>query len=285
MVGMSFSSDLPLLSRAQNVLASEFEVVVVSIASFYFSGFFVGGRSLDGDRAKDGFLPWPLQMNIIVETASGLAYLYAYDIIQRDVNTRNILLNNNYHVKVTDFRLSRLSSNDAIHVSTAPQGTSGYVDLQYHECYQLTDKTDFIFLGLSSLNLIPYKRCGEGIDWVVREALAFTTLLAEGNHVRLSGQDVERVMCELLLAYLRSLTKNNCEAGDKASSLSSALGSESQRSIVSLKQNMEVEDSFVTTSMICRQAGDKASSSSSALGSESQKCRGADEIRDKPSYS
>ncbi|KAF3652471.1 hypothetical protein FXO38_16097 [Capsicum annuum] len=119
------------------------------------------GRSLDGDRAKDGFLPWPLQMNIIVETASGLAYLYAYDIIQRDVNTRNILLNNNYHVKVTDFRLSRLSSNDAIHVSTAPQGTSGYVDLQYHECYQLTDKTDFIFLGLSSLNLIPYKRCGK----------------------------------------------------------------------------------------------------------------------------
>ncbi|PHU01082.1 putative serine/threonine-protein kinase [Capsicum chinense] len=161
MVGMSFSSDLPLLSRAQNVLASEFEVVVVSITSFYFAGFFVGGRSLDGDRAKDGFLPWPLQMNIIVETASGLAYLYAYDIIQRDVKTRNILLNNNYHVKVADFRLSRLSSNDAIHVSTAPQGTLGYVDLEYHECYQLTDKTDFIFSGLSSLNLIPYKRCGK----------------------------------------------------------------------------------------------------------------------------
>ncbi|KAM1370992.1 hypothetical protein ACFX2F_041393 [Malus domestica] len=34
---------------------------------------------------------------------------------------------------------------------------------------------------------------GEGIDWAVAEALAFATLLVEGNHVRLSGQDVERV--------------------------------------------------------------------------------------------
>ena len=33
---------------------------------------------------------------------------------------------------------------------------------------------------------------GDGIDWNTAEAMAFGTLLAEGNHVRLSGQDVER---------------------------------------------------------------------------------------------
>lgn len=33
---------------------------------------------------------------------------------------------------------------------------------------------------------------GDGIDWALGEALAFATLVAEGNHVRLSGQDVER---------------------------------------------------------------------------------------------
>lgn len=33
---------------------------------------------------------------------------------------------------------------------------------------------------------------GEKIDWGTAEALAFGTLLLEGNHVRVSGQDVER---------------------------------------------------------------------------------------------
>jgi 2-oxoglutarate dehydrogenase E1 component len=33
---------------------------------------------------------------------------------------------------------------------------------------------------------------GEGIDWGFAEALAFGTLISEGNHVRVSGQDVER---------------------------------------------------------------------------------------------
>ncbi|CAN4110721.1 unnamed protein product [Withania somnifera] len=42
MVGISLSSDLPLLSHAQNVVASEFGLVVVSVASLHFSGFFVG---------------------------------------------------------------------------------------------------------------------------------------------------------------------------------------------------------------------------------------------------
>lgn len=33
---------------------------------------------------------------------------------------------------------------------------------------------------------------GDGIDWPTAEAMAFGSLLMEGNHVRLSGQDVER---------------------------------------------------------------------------------------------
>jgi 2-oxoglutarate dehydrogenase complex dehydrogenase (E1) component-like enzyme len=33
---------------------------------------------------------------------------------------------------------------------------------------------------------------GAEVDWATAEALAFATLLSEGNHVRLSGQDVER---------------------------------------------------------------------------------------------
>ena len=33
---------------------------------------------------------------------------------------------------------------------------------------------------------------GDGIDWGTAEAMAFGTLLVEGNHVRITGQDVQR---------------------------------------------------------------------------------------------
>lgn len=35
-------------------------------------------------------------------------------------------------------------------------------------------------------------KTGKGIDWGTAEALAFGSLIDEGYHVRLSGQDVER---------------------------------------------------------------------------------------------
>ncbi|KAM0055839.1 putative protein kinase RLK-Pelle-WAK-LRK10L-1 family [Helianthus debilis subsp. tardiflorus] len=109
---------------------------------------------LHGELSNQNLLTWPIRMNIAIETASALVYLHASEIIHRDVKTSNILLDHNFCVKLADFGFSRLIPNNVTHVSTAPQGTPGYVDPQYYEDYQLTDKSDVYSFGVVLIELV-----------------------------------------------------------------------------------------------------------------------------------
>ncbi|KAF6988632.1 hypothetical protein CFC21_006127 [Triticum aestivum] len=103
-------------------------------------------------------LDWPTRMRIALEAAKGLEYLHERvtpPVIHRDFKSSNILLDKDFHARVSDFGLAKLGSDRAGgHVSTRVLGTQGYVAPEYALTGHLTTKSDVYSYGVVLLELL-----------------------------------------------------------------------------------------------------------------------------------
>ncbi|XP_051130821.1 putative receptor-like protein kinase At5g39000 isoform X2 [Andrographis paniculata] len=102
-------------------------------------------------------LPWDVRLKILIGAANGLAYLHSLEtgVIYRDFKPSNILLDESYNAKLSDFGLAKWAPN-AInsHVSTQVIGTYGYAAPEYIATGHLRVKSDIYGFGVVLLEIL-----------------------------------------------------------------------------------------------------------------------------------
>ncbi|PWA27941.1 protein kinase superfamily protein [Artemisia annua] len=112
---------------------------------------------LHGAMRQHGYLTWEARMKVLLGTAKALAYLHEAiepKVVHRDIKSSNILIDDDFNAKVSDFGLAKLLGAGKSHITTRVMGTFGYVAPEYANTGLLNEKSDVYSFGVVLLESI-----------------------------------------------------------------------------------------------------------------------------------
>jgi serine/threonine protein kinase len=147
------------------------------------------------NKSSSAPIPAIERLRIAAESADALAYMHSSaspPILHGDVKTANILLNDKFVAKVSDFGASKLAPNDEAEIATLVQGTCGYLDPEYLLTCQLTDKSDVYSFAVIILELLTKKKAlyFEGPEENRSLASSFCVAKKEGRFIQILDAQV-----------------------------------------------------------------------------------------------
>ncbi|THG16929.1 G-type lectin S-receptor-like serine/threonine-protein kinase SD2-5 [Camellia sinensis] len=107
-------------------------------------------------RHQDLTLGWQSRKKIIMDIAKGLSYLHEecrQKILHLDIKPQNILLDEHFNAKISDFGLSKLIDKDQSQVETIMRGTPGYLAPEWLNSI-ISEKVDVYSFGVVVLEML-----------------------------------------------------------------------------------------------------------------------------------
>ncbi|PIA57223.1 hypothetical protein AQUCO_00600153v1 [Aquilegia coerulea] len=119
-------------------------------------------------------IEWEKLYGIALETAKGLNYLHdglAEQIIHYDIKAGNVLLNENFSTKITDFGLAKLMNRDVSRVAlTRIRGTVGYnAPETWIPGSQVSFKCDVFSFGMMLFEILGKRSNGVEENWFPKQ--------------------------------------------------------------------------------------------------------------------
>lgn len=114
-------------------------------------------------KKHQNFLDWKTRYKVVLNIARGLAYLHEdcrEQIIHFDIKPQNILLDQNFNAKVSDFGLAKLVNREQSEVITLLRGTPGYMAPELLNMH-FTEKADVFSFGVMVVEIVSGKRSRE----------------------------------------------------------------------------------------------------------------------------